>query len=107
MGQVDQGPEPTHKDHLDGSNQLPFLTGQQPTSARKGFYINADGDLLAMRYKNWKGGFEEQRAPGTARTRAEPFTKFRVYKLRSELDERQTRRRTPTTTVPPTGRGHR
>ena len=34
-----------------------------------------------MRYENWKFVFEEQRAPGTIRIWAEPFTKLRVPKL--------------------------
>jgi arylsulfatase A-like enzyme len=72
----------THKVHLDGYNQLPYLTGQQPRSARKEFvYLNDDGDLVAMRFENWKIVFEEQRATGTMRIWAEPFTKLRVPKL--------------------------
>ena len=72
----------TFKVHLDGYNQLPYLTGQQPRSARKEFiYFNDDGDLVAMRYENWKIVFEEQRAQGTLRIWAEPFTKLRVPKL--------------------------
>ncbi|GJD65690.1 arylsulfatase [Methylobacterium frigidaeris] len=72
----------TFKVHLDGYNQLPYLTGQQPNGARKEFiYFNDDGDLVALRYGNWKVVFEEQRAPGTLRIWAEPFTKLRVPKL--------------------------
>ena len=72
----------TAKVHLDGYNQLPYLTGQQPNSARKEFiYFNDDGDLVALRYENWKFVFEEQRALGTMRIWAEPFTKLRVPKL--------------------------
>ena len=82
----------TFKVHLDGYNQLPYLTNQQPTSARKEFiYFNDDGDLVAMRYENWKVVFEEQRAPGTLRIWAEPFTKLRVpkiFNLRSDPYER-------------------
>jgi arylsulfatase len=82
----------TFKVHLDGYNQLPYLTGQQPRSARQEFiYFNDDGDLVAMRYENWKVVFEEQRAPGTMRIWAEPFTKLRVpkiYNLRSDPYER-------------------
>ncbi|WP_407529947.1 arylsulfatase [Methylobacterium oryzisoli] len=70
------------KVHLDGYNQLPYLTGQQDRSARnKFFYFNDDGDLVAMRYENWKIVFEEQRAPGTMRVWAEPFTTLRMPKL--------------------------
>jgi len=72
----------TFKVHLDGYNQLPYLTGQQPNGARKEFiYFNDDGDLVAMRYENWKVVFEEQRASGTMRIWAEPFTKLRVPKI--------------------------
>jgi arylsulfatase A-like enzyme len=80
------------KVHLDGYNQLPYLTGQQPRSARKEFiYFNDDGDLVNVRYENWKIVFEEQRAPGTLRIWAEPFTKLRlpkVFDLRSDPYER-------------------
>jgi arylsulfatase A-like enzyme len=72
----------TWKVHLDGYNQLPYLTGQQPRGARKEFvYFNDDGDLVALRYENWKFVFEEQRATGTLRVWAEPFTKLRLPKL--------------------------
>ena len=72
----------TFKVHLDGYNQLPYLLGQQERSARKEFfYFNDDGDLVAMRYENWKVVFEEQRAPGTMRVWAEPFTSLRMPKL--------------------------
>jgi arylsulfatase A-like enzyme len=82
----------TFKVHLDGYNQLPYLTGQQEHGARKEFfYFDDDGDLVAMRYENWKIVFEEQRATGTLRIWAEPFTKLRVPKmfdLRSDPFER-------------------
>src|SRR5216684_4870355 len=72
----------TFKVHLDGYNQLPYLTGQQERSARKEFfYFDDDGDVVALRYENWKVVFEEQRAQGTMRIWAEPFTKLRVPKL--------------------------
>ncbi|GLR88504.1 arylsulfatase [Bradyrhizobium iriomotense] len=82
----------TYKVHLDGYNQLAYLTGQQPNSARKEFiYFNDDGDLVAARIENWKIVFEEQRATGTLRIWAEPFTKLRVpkfFNLRSDPYER-------------------
>ena len=60
--------------------------------ARKEFvYFNDDGDLVALRFENWKIVFEEQRAQGTLRIWAEPFTKLRVPKmfdLRSDPYER-------------------
>ncbi|MFK0278630.1 arylsulfatase [Ensifer sp. NPDC090286] len=71
-----------YKNHLDGFNQLDYLTGKSPTSARREFfYFNDDGDLVAMRYENWKLVFEEQRATGTMQIWAEPFTKLRLPKM--------------------------
>ena len=82
----------TFKVHLDGYNQLPYLTGQQERGDRKDFfYFNDDGDFVAVRYENWKLVFEEQRAPGTLRVWAEPFTKLRLAKffdLRADPYER-------------------
>jgi len=72
----------SYKLHLDGYNQLPYLTGQQAKSARNNFfYFNDDGDLVALRYENWKIVFMEQRSPGTLQVWAEPFTPLRVPKL--------------------------
>src|SRR5262249_25107282 len=43
------------KVHIDGYNLLPYLTGQEKKSPRPGFiYFNDDGDLVAIRYDNWK-----------------------------------------------------
>jgi arylsulfatase len=68
--------------HLDGHNQLPYLTGHRPESARNEFfYFNDDGDLGGMRYENWKFVVMEQRAAGTLQVWAEPFTPLRVPKL--------------------------
>jgi arylsulfatase len=70
------------KVHIDGYNQLPYLTGQVARSPRRGFfYFDDDGDLVGVRYENWKVVFMEQRAPGTLRVWAEPFTPLRVPKL--------------------------
>jgi arylsulfatase len=82
----------TFKVHLDGYNQLPYLTGQQPKGARREFiYFNDDGDVVGIRMDNWKVVFEEQRVTGTLRIWAEPFTKLRVpkiFNLRSDPYER-------------------
>jgi arylsulfatase len=70
------------KVHLDGFNQLPYLTGVVDKSPRRSFfYFSDDGDLVAMRLENWKVVFMEQRAPGTMRVWAEPFTPLRLPKL--------------------------
>jgi arylsulfatase A-like enzyme len=52
----------TFKVHIDGYNQLPYLTGQTDKGPREEFfYFSDDGDLLAFRYDNWKMMFMEQR----------------------------------------------
>jgi arylsulfatase len=68
--------------HLDGFNQLEYLTGVTANSPRQYFfYVSDDGDLTAVRFDNWKLVFLEQRAPGTLRVWAEPFTRLRVPKI--------------------------
>src|SRR5262249_5430414 len=70
------------KVHLDGHNQLAHLTGTQDQGTRtEFFYFDDDGDLVGVRYANWKVVFMEQRAPGTLRVWAEPFTALRLPKL--------------------------
>ena len=72
----------TFKVHIDGYNLLPYLTGKEEKSPRKGFvYFNDDGDMVALRFDNWKVVFMEQRVEGTLRIWAEPFVPLRVPKL--------------------------
>jgi arylsulfatase len=72
----------TFKVHLDGYNLLPYLTGKEKKSPRiEFFYFSDDGDLIALRYDNWKMVFMEQRAVGTLRVWAEPFVPLRVPKI--------------------------
>ena len=74
--------ETTHKVHLDGFNLLPYLTGKAKDSPRESFfYFNDDGGVVALRYRNWKLVFAEQRAKGTLRVWAEPFTELRLPKM--------------------------
>ncbi|NMO14633.1 arylsulfatase [Pyxidicoccus fallax] len=86
------GDDLTFKLHLDGFNLLPYLTGKEKKSPREGFiYFSDDGDLVAMRFDNWKLVFMEQRVPGTMQIWAEPFTPLRVpklYNLRTDPFER-------------------
>jgi arylsulfatase A-like enzyme len=71
-----------YKNHIDGFNLLPYLTGEVEESARKLFvYISDDGDILAIRYDNWKVVFMEQRCQGTLQVWAEPFTPLRLPKI--------------------------
>jgi arylsulfatase A-like enzyme len=72
----------TFKVHIDGYNLLPYLTGEAKKSPRQGFiYFDDDGDLVALRFDNWKIVFMEQRARGTMALWAEPFVPLRVPKL--------------------------
>ena len=72
----------TYKVHLDGHDQLAYITGQIDESPREHFfYVSDDGDLTALRYDNWKFVFKEQRCPGTLQVWAEPFTDLRIPKI--------------------------
>lgn len=54
------------KNHLDGYNQLPYLTGAEQKGRRNMiWYFSDDLDLLAVRYNNWKLHFMVQDSPGT------------------------------------------
>ncbi|MDR9403580.1 MAG: arylsulfatase [Halothece sp. Uz-M2-17] len=82
------------KVHLDGYNLLPYLTGKQDNSPRESmFYFSDDGDLLALRYDNWKLHFAQQRTPGTLDIWTEPFVATRIpwlYNLRTDPYEKAT-----------------
>jgi arylsulfatase len=82
----------SHKVHLDGYNQLPYLTGQEAHSPRhEFFYFNDDGQLVAMRYDNWKVDFCQQRAPGGFAVWRDPFVCTRTtdfFNLRMDPYER-------------------
>ena len=71
-----------YKVHLDGYNFLPYLTGQDQKGPRNEiFYFSDDGDLTALRYRDWKLIFAEQRATGTLQVWAEPFVPLRLPKI--------------------------
>jgi arylsulfatase A-like enzyme len=71
-----------YKVYLDGYNMVPYLTGQTEKSPRDSFiYINDDQQMTSLRYDNFKFVFMEQRAEGTLRVWAEPFTSLRVPKI--------------------------
>jgi len=70
------------RNHIDGYNLLPYLTGEVAESPRKiFFYFSDDGDVLAIRYDNWKVVFMEQRCKGTLQVWAEPFVALRLPKM--------------------------
>jgi arylsulfatase len=71
----------TFKVYIDGFNLLPYWKGEVKENPRPGFlYWSDDGDLMALRYGNWKVHFAEQRAEGFD-TWEEPFVHLRVPKL--------------------------
>ncbi|RAI04329.1 arylsulfatase [Acuticoccus sediminis] len=81
--------------HLDGYDILPLLTGETDKSPREEiFYFSDDGDLMALRWHDWKMLFMEQKAWGTLRAWIEPFTVLRtplIFNLRRDPYERSYR----------------
>ena len=81
-----------YKVHLDGYNFLPYLTGKENKGPREEiFYFSDDGDLTALRYKDWKLIFMEQRVEATLQAWAEPFIPLRIpliFNLRRDPYER-------------------
>jgi arylsulfatase A-like enzyme len=71
----------TYKVYIDGFNLLPFLKGEVKENPRPGFlYWGDEGDLMAIRYGNWKVHFAEQRSEG-ADAWQDPLTPLRCPKL--------------------------
>ena len=68
----------SYKNYIDGHNQLDYLTGKAKESPRHEFmYVNDDGQVVAIRYDDWKAVFLENRGVGFGVWR-EPFTELRV-----------------------------
>ena len=68
----------TYKVHLDGFNQLSYITGKAKESARQSLvYFSDDGDIVAVRVGDYKFNLAVQRA-NTMRVWSEPFVKLRV-----------------------------
>jgi arylsulfatase A-like enzyme len=80
-----------YRAHLDGYNQLDYLTGKSKASPRNEFiYVNDDGQVVAMRYQDWKSVFLENRGEAFGVWR-EPFVELRVpllFNLRRDPFER-------------------
>ncbi len=67
-----------YRNYIDGYNQLDYLTGKAETSPRKEFfYVNDDGQIVAIRLGDWKAVFLENRAK-QMQVWAEPFTELRI-----------------------------
>ena len=78
----------SYKVHLDGYNMLPYLTGKEKEGARKElFYFSDDGELMALRYNDWKVTFMHQTSQGTLETWSKPMVTTRIpllYNLRRD-----------------------
>jgi arylsulfatase len=67
-----------YRNYIDGHNQLDYLSGKTDESPRKEFfYVNDDGQIVAIRYNDWKTIFLENRGEAFGVWR-EPFTELRV-----------------------------
>jgi arylsulfatase A-like enzyme len=81
----------TYKNHLDGYNQLDYLSGKTKESPRKEFiYVNDIGEIVAARYQDWKIIFLENRAEKLALW-LEPFVELRaplIFNLRRDPFEK-------------------
>ena len=68
----------SYKNHIDGYNQLDYLTGKVKESPREGFiYVNDAGSIAALRYGDWKATFLENRAR-QLQIWLEPFVELRA-----------------------------
>jgi arylsulfatase A-like enzyme len=76
--------EKNFKVHLDGYNQLPYLTGEMKDSAREEFIYYGESSLYAIRFRNWKTHFQikedwfaghavQPTVPQPVNLRADPF----------------------------------
>jgi arylsulfatase A-like enzyme len=71
----------TFKVHLDGYNLIPYLKGEVKKSPRPGFlYWGDEGDLMALRYGDWKIHFAVQEHEG-AEAWEKPLVTLKFPKL--------------------------
>ena len=83
----------TYRVHLDGYNFLPHLMGASEAPRDEIFYFSDDGDLTALRFRDWKLIFMEQKVEATLEAWANPFTPLRIpllFNLRRDPYERAT-----------------
>jgi arylsulfatase A-like enzyme len=68
----------TYRNYIDGENMLAYFKGESDVSPRQNFfYVNDDGQVVAIRYDDWKVVFLENRGQAFGVWR-EPFTPLRV-----------------------------
>lgn len=80
-----------YKNHIDGVNQLDYLTGKVKESPKEGFiYVNDAGAIAALRFGDWKAMFLESRAD-KLQIWLEPFVELRapyLFNLRRDPFEK-------------------
>ena len=80
-----------YRNFIDGYNVLDYLAGKVQESPRKEFiYVNDDGQIVAIRWGDWKAVFLENHGQAFGVWR-EPFTALRVpllFNLRRDPFER-------------------
>jgi len=80
-----------YKNAIDGFDMTAYLEGKSANSPRDWFvYVNDDGEIVAVRWKDWKVVYKENRGQGFGVWR-EPFTDLRVplvFNLRRDPYER-------------------
>lgn len=68
-----------YRNYIDGHDMTGYITGQTETSPRREFiYAGDEGQILAMRYDDWKVTFLEQEEEKTVRIWLSPFTELRA-----------------------------
>ncbi|OCP38701.1 arylsulfatase [Ensifer sp. LC163] len=81
----------TFKVHLDGFNLMPYFRGEVADAPRREFlYWNDDGELVAIRFQDWKVNFKVQEHTGLGVWQRE-FTNLRVpwiFNIRADPFER-------------------
>jgi arylsulfatase len=81
-----------YRNYIDGHNQLDYLTGKAKESPRHEFmYVGDEGQIMAIRYDDWKVVFLEQRMESRLQIWAEPFTELRtplLFNLRRDPFEK-------------------
>ena len=68
------------KVHLDGYNLSDYLAGTAPSPRKEFFYFGDDGQLLGLRFNQWKLVFQEQKSHGLD-VWQDPFIPLRFPKL--------------------------
>lgn len=83
-----------YKVHLDGYDLLPYLSGEVEEGPRdRYFYFSDEGQLLALRFMNWKVHFMVQDQPGTLEVWQREFRNLRMpylFNLRTDPFEQAT-----------------